>query len=229
MPPPTRGDIGVMIVDDHEVVRRGLVTTLRTLRRYSIVGAVSTAAEALEAARQLQPTIAIVDLRLPDMTGDELCRALIEQVPGIAVVMLSTYLDEGPVRAALVGGASAYVSKAAGLLELCHAIDRIVNGEQPSSAQQAPQIVRQLHTLIAQRESAFPMPLTPQEEKVLKLAAQGLTNHEIGERLFIAESTVRFHIQKLKGRFGARSKTDLIAKVIRSGLISPNEDDAGSP
>lgn len=212
-----RAATGILVVDDHEVVRNGLVATLHVQRRLSVVGAFATGARALEAARRLHPTIAVVDMRLPDMTGDELCGRLIEEVPGIAVVILSTYLDEEAVRSTLLAGASAYISKAAGLRALLQAIDRIVEGEQPRGPRQASQIVRQLNELIAQKESK--LPLTVQEQKILTLAAQGLTNLEIGERLYICESTVRFHVQKLKARFDARRKTDLVAKVIEAGLI----------
>jgi DNA-binding NarL/FixJ family response regulator len=213
----------VLIVDDHELVREGLRATLSD--RYEIVGAVATAAEAIADVRRTQPDVALVDLRLPDMTGDELCRVIREASPATAVVILTTYVSDETVRRALQAGAAAYVTKAAGLPELLTVLRRLEEGGGGADPIAAAQIVTQLHTLVARRMDAAP--LTPQQESVLELAAQGMTNHEIGGRLFISESTVRFHLQKLKKKFDARSKTDLIARAIRAGAIAPAPEDDG--
>ena len=211
----------VLVVDDHEVVREGLMATL-TLHGYSVVGAASTAAEAVAAARSTRPDIALVDIRLPDLSGDRLCPLLKEAVPGISLIILTTYLSEEIVRRSLAAGAAEYVTKAAGLPELLAALDRVRSEGQTGKPQHAPEIVRQLYDVTARRLQA--VPLTPQQESVLELAAQGLTNDEIGRRLFITESTVRFHLGKLREAFDARSKTELVAKAIRTGAISPALD-----
>jgi DNA-binding NarL/FixJ family response regulator len=216
---PTR----LLIVDDHEVVREGLGAALASDPRLEIVGTVATGKAALERARQTLPDIALVDLRLPDMRGEDLTREFSTHFPSTAVIILTTYLGEGTVRAALEAGAAAYVTKAAGLPELRTAIDRVLCDERPVDGTAAPQIVKQLHALVAARmEETIP---TPRQESVLELAAQGFTNGEIGDRLFISESTVRFHLQKLKEKFSARTKTELIAKAIRAGFIAPAMED----
>jgi DNA-binding NarL/FixJ family response regulator len=205
-----------MIVDDHEVVREGLVAALAANPRFEVAAVVSSAAEALAALRRAVPDVAVVDLRLPDMGGDELCRALRKAVSGLPVVILSSYASEDTVRAAMDAGAAAYISKSAGLGELRAVLERVLSGDEP-------QIVEQLHGLLVRRnDDARP---TPRQERVLDLAAEGMTYHEIGARLFISESTVRFHMQKLKSKFGARTKTDLIAKAIRAGVIAPAAED----
>jgi DNA-binding NarL/FixJ family response regulator len=214
----------VLIVDDHELVREGLIATLGD--RYEIVAAAATGAEALELARKTQPDVALVDLRLPDTTGEELCRSLREVTPATAIVILTTYVSDETVRQALQAGASAYVTKAAGLPELLSVLQSLEEGHASADPAAAAQIVTQLHALVARRMDA--VPLTPQQESVLELAAQGLTNQEIGARLYISESTVRFHLQKLKKKFDARSKTDLIARAIRAGAISPAAEDEPS-
>ncbi len=216
----------LLIVDDHEIVREGLQATLAADERLEIVGAVSSGQAAIERARQTVPDIALVDLRLPDMRGEELTRALRERFPSMAVIILSTYLSEETIRASLEAGASAYVTKAAGLSELRVAIDRVMDNKRAPGPLVGPQIAKQLHEAVARR-MAGDVP-TPQQERVLELAAQGCTNQEIGERLFISESTVRFHVQKLKEKFSARSKTELIAKAIRTGFIAP-ADEADGP
>jgi DNA-binding NarL/FixJ family response regulator len=215
--------VRILIVDDHEIVREGLRATLSADPRLDIIGTAATGVAALQRARQALPDLALVDLRLPDMSGEDLTRELRRRFPSMAVIILTTYLSEETVRSALQAGAAAYVTKAAGLGELRSAIDRVMASDPPPGTTAGPQIVKQLHDLVASRmDEALP---TPQQERVLELAAQGLTNHEIGERLYISESTVRFHIQKLKAKFSARTKTELIAKAIRTGVIAPAGED----
>ncbi|HEY4277957.1 MAG TPA: response regulator transcription factor [Conexibacter sp.] len=215
----------VMIVDDHEIVREGVRATLSAHPRIEVVGEAASGREALRLVRRTLPDAALVDLRLPDMRGEDLTRELTRDFPSTSVVILSTYLSEETVRGALEAGASAYVTKAAGLPELIGALERVMDGGRAPGAAAGPQIVKQLHALVDSRMSgARP---TPQQERVLELAAQGFTNHEIGERLFISESTVRFHVQKLKAKFEARTKTELIAKAIRTGFIAPAGEAGG--
>ncbi len=209
----------ILIVDDHEVVREGLRASLTADPRFEVVGTAETAREALTIARRMLPDIALVDLRLPDSSGEDLTRELRAKFPSTAVIILTTYLSEETVRGALAAGAAAYVTKAAGLPEVRAAIERVMEDGPAASGASGPLIVKQLHELVAGRMTEV-MP-TPQQERVLELAAQGFTNQEIGTRLFISESTVRFHVQKLKAKFDARTKTELIAKAIRTGFIAP--------
>lgn len=209
----------IMIVDDHDIVREGVRAALSSDPRLEVVAEAASGAEALRAVRRTLPDLALVDLRLPDMRGEDLTRELARDFPSTAVIILTTYLSEETVRGALEAGAVAYVTKAAGLPELLAAIERVRDGDRAPGASEGLQIVRQLHQVVSSRmTTAAP---TPQQERVLELAAQGFTNQEIGERLFISESTVRFHVQKLKSKFEARTKTELIAKAIRTGFIAP--------
>jgi len=211
--------VRVMIVDDHEIVREGMRASLSRAPGIEVVGEASTGREALRRVRQTLPDMALIDLRLPDMRGEDLTRELSRDFPGTKVIILSTYLSEETVRGALQAGAAAYVTKSAGLPELMAAIERVRAGDSVVTTTSGPQIVKQLHALVNERMAGTTP--TPQQERVLELAAQGFTNHEIGDRLFISESTVRFHVQKLKVKFEARTKTELIAKAIRTGFIAP--------
>jgi len=211
--------VRIMIVDDHELVREGVRSALSRVAGVEVVAEASTGREALRRVRQTLPDVALVDLRLPDMRGEDLTRELARGFPGTAVIILSTYLSEETVRGALQAGAAAYVTKAAGLPELLAAIERVRLGRSVTSPASGPQIVKQLHQLVNERMSGTTP--TPQQERVLELAAEGYTNQEIGKRLYISESTVRFHVQKLKAKFEARTKTELIAKAIRTGFIAP--------
>ena len=211
----------ILIVDDHEVVREGLVAALSSDANREVVGVASTAAKAMRRAKQTLPDVALLDVRLPDMGGIELCRHMHQNFPSMAIVVLTSYLSEDTVRGAVEAGAAGYVTKSAGLGELRRVLANIE--ETPGAAHPggASQIVEQLHR-IAQANAGGAGP-TPQQQRVLELAAEGLTSEQIGARLFISESTVRFHLQKLKAKLGARSKTELIARAIRKGLIPPDE------
>jgi DNA-binding NarL/FixJ family response regulator len=224
---PDHRRLKLLIVDDHEVVREGLVAALREDTRYEVVGSVGDGRAALECARRELPDIILLDLRLPDVEGAALCRRFRKGFPSTAVVILSTYLSEGTVRSALEAGAAAYVTKAAGLPELKSTLERVAVRGPGAAHESAPQIVEYLHRLVSSRMDVSQP--TPQQGRVLELAAQGLTNKEIGARLYVSESTVRFHIQKLKEKVGAHTKTELIAKSIRTGLISPAYEDTPAP
>ena len=215
--------VRVLVVDDHEVVREGMSAALGADAQFEVVAAGATASAALQAATRTRPDVALVDLRLPDLMGDRLCAELRRRLPATAVVVLSSYASEDTVRTAMEAGAAAYITKAAGLAELRKALLDVVGADEGSTE---PRIVGQLHELASRRIGDSL--LTPQHERLLELSAEGLTYREIGGRLFISESTVRFHMQKLKLKFGARTKTELVARAIRSGAMAPAAEALGS-
>jgi DNA-binding NarL/FixJ family response regulator len=228
MPPdgktiPSTPKTPILVVDDHEIVREGLVATLNSQPDFEVVGTAASSSEAMDVATRTSPRIALIDLRLPDESGDELCRDLLRNVPGVAVVMFSTYINEDTVRRSLLAGAAAYVTKSAGVLELFTTIRSVADGTAVGDPEQAPQITDQLHELVAQRTKD--VPVTAQDLNLLELAAQGLTYSEIGRRLCISEATVKFHVRKLKRRLGAKTKTDLIAQAFRLSLIAEAPED----
>lgn len=215
----------VLIVDDHEVAREGLRAALGNDPRYKIVESAPNGRRALEFARRAQPDVAIVDLCLPDIPGDQLCRELLVLRPGLAVVMLSSYLTEETVRRSLQAGASAYVTKAAGLPELRAALERVLgDGSRGHDRATVSQIVKSLDEIVASRSGCGA--LTPHQSRVLELVADGLTYKQIAERLCVSSSTVRFHIQNLKIKLGAHTRTELVGVSIRSGLVARPSDEA---
>lgn len=215
--PPTR----LLVVDDHEVVRAGITAALSQDPSLQVAGVAGSGREALALLPDLRPDVAVVDLRLPDMSGDELCRRLRARLPGLAVVVLSSYLTEPAVRDAVEAGAAGYVTKAAGLAELRAAIEEAAAGTgRPASVSQ---IMRRLEGILDDRDGAGAP--TPQQARVLALAAEGLTYSEMARRLSISESTVRFHIQKMKIKLGARSRTELVVRAVRAGLVVTPDDE----
>jgi DNA-binding NarL/FixJ family response regulator len=208
--------IRVLVVDDHELVRKGFVAALDAHERFQVVAETGSANEALAALAHTSPDIAVVDLRLTDMSGEALCRELRKRLPAVPVVILSAYGSEDAVRAAMTAGASAYVPKSAECSELIEVLKRVA---QEDSAAAEPQIVERLRELLAGRgDNAHP---SPRQSRVLELAAEGLTYNQISARLHISQSTVRFHMSNLKRRFGARTTTELVVKAVRAGAIPP--------
>ncbi|GAA4744627.1 response regulator transcription factor [Actinomycetospora chibensis] len=213
----------VLVVDDHEVVRAGVAAALSRDERMTVVASAGDGREALALCCERRPDVAVIDMRLPDMAGHELCRRIREQCPDTAVVVLSTYLSEEAVRDCVVAGAAAYVTKAAGLTELRTAIVDAHHRADPGHRPCVSQIVRRLEQLVTDRgDSDAP---TPAQSRVLALAAQGLTYGQIARDLRISESTVRFHIQKLKVKLGVRSRSELAVAAVRAGLV---EEGAGA-
>ncbi|PYE12452.1 LuxR family two component transcriptional regulator [Williamsia limnetica] len=216
----------VFIVDDHEIVREGLRTVLQKDADIEVVGEAGTGAEALDRIKQTQPNAAVVDYRLPDTTGDQLCRQILETSPATAVIILTTYLNEEVVRQSLAAGAVAFVTKASGLDELRKALREIATTEPGTRPASTASIVHRLFAAESSQQAGGGggKSLTPRQIRVLELVAEGLTYSEIAQKLSISQSTVRFHVQALKERVGARTKTELVATAIRAALISPNSE-----
>jgi DNA-binding NarL/FixJ family response regulator len=212
----------ICIVDDHEVVREGLRATLPTDPDIEIACEAASGAEALREVRRTLPDVVLTDYRLADMPGDELCAQIRSAFPGVAVVILTTYLSEDVVQRAFDAGAAGFVTKAAGLDELRRVLGVVAKGDDARVSGGTSAMVQHLYA--AARDHAEEPRLTPQQERVLELAADGLTYAQIGTRLHVSESTVRFHVQRLKEKLGVNTKAELIAIAIRSALIPPGRD-----
>jgi DNA-binding NarL/FixJ family response regulator len=213
----------VVIIDDHEIVREGLRATLSRDPDIEVVGEAGSGLEGLREVGRLRPRVALVDLRLPDTSGFAVCKQIVAKFPRTAVVILTTYLSEDAVRRCTEAGARGYVTKAAGLRELRRVLHSVVGGGTMHTGGAADTVSR-LHHVVTQHSGGGAHSLTPQQQRILELAVSGMTYRQIGERLFIAESTVRWHIQGLKTRLGVRSKAELIAYVIRSAMIAPGHE-----
>lgn len=211
----------LLIIDDHEVVREGLRAVLTGEDMIDVVDEASNGASALELARRFPPDIALVDYKLPDMTGDVLCRELRVRFRAVRLVMVTTYLNEDIVRRSLNAGANAYVTKDAGLGEL----RRVIAEVAARSADQAPQdweVLQRLDKAVADRTAD--LRLTARQVRVLELIAVGRTYKQVAQQLYISQSTVRFHVQNLKTRLNVTTTTELVAKAIRLSLISPTAE-----
>jgi DNA-binding NarL/FixJ family response regulator len=211
----------LLIVDDHEVVREGLRSVLATDETFDAIDEAPDGKAALASATRSPPDIALVDFKLPDMPGDELCAGLRAVNPAVHVVVVTTYLNEEIVRRCLAAGANAYITKDAGLGELRRVIAEFVTGASPATPQDW-QILQRLNREVSDRSSD--LRLTSRQVRVLELVAEGKTYKQVAQQLFLSQSTVRFHIQNLKSRLEVATVTELVAKAIRLSLIAPTTD-----
>jgi two-component system, NarL family, response regulator NreC len=215
-------EIRLLLVDDHEVVRTGLRMLLESQSDIKILAEASTGAEAIQMARDFKPDVVVMDITLPDITGIEATRRLKERQPEIAVVALTIHEDEQYFFEMLQAGASGYVPKRAAPEDLISAIRAAFVGEiyiYPSLAKAL--VSDYLGRSRTDPEEAPLEALTPREEEVLELLAEGLSNDEIADRLVISRHTVARHRENLMGKLNLHSRSELVKYAIRKGLIAP--------
>lgn len=200
----------VFIVDDHYMVIEGIRSLLQSEEDIEWVGHATNAASCLSFLKQQQPAVILMDINLPDKNGIELCKEVKQLYPAIAVLGLSTFNQQAIIRNMVDNGASGYVLKNATKEELLEAIAAVASGKDYLSMEVA----------LSLRESDDTMPpITKREKEVLKLIAEGLTNAEIAEQLFISILTVNTHRRSLLEKFDAKNTAILIGKAAKQGLI----------
>ena len=216
--------IGVFLLDDHEVVRKGLRALLEACDDIDVVGEADTVAEALIRIPEVQPDVAILDVRLPDGTGVEVCRDVRSTSPDIACVMLTSYADDEALIASILAGAAGYVLKQVGSLDLLDTIRRAGSGESLLDPALTDRVLERL------REGPKTDPrlasLTPQERKILDLIAEGYTNRQIAENMFLAEKTVKNYVSNLLAKLGMERRTQ--AATFAARLNERSTQDARS-
>lgn len=219
--------ISVLIVDDHPVVRDGIRYMLRTADQIRVVAEASTGLEALERVRVFHPQVVLMDIRMPDMDGLEATSCLKEQFPDTCVVIMTMHDDEEYVVQAVQAGAAGYLLKDAPREEVCRTIvAAAAGGDMTIKASLLHRAMRSVRNGDGER-SPKPLPahlpvveeLTPRELSVLELVADGKTNREIGETLFISEDTAKKHVQNLVAKLGASDRTTAAVTALRLGLV----------
>ncbi len=204
--------IRVFLLDDHEIVRTGLRSLLEEEGGFTVVGEAATAAEALDRIPPTRPDVAILDVRLPDGSGIEVCREIRSSSPEIACVMLTSYADDEALFAAIMAGAAGYVLKQVGAGSLVEDIRRVADGQSlldPALTQ------RVLERLQDQSEDPLLASLTPQERRILDLVADGQTNRQIAATLYLAEKTVKNYVSNLLSKLGMERRTQAASYATR--------------
>jgi len=197
--------LGVFLLDDHEVVRAGLRTLLESSDDINVVGEASTVEEALARIPPTRPNVAILDVRLPDGSGIEVCREIRSGHAEIACVMLTSYADDEALIASVMAGAAGYVLKQVGSVDLIDAVRRAGAGQSLLDQGLTERVLARMRegpTLDPRLSS-----LTPQERRILDLIAQGCTNRQIAETMFLAEKTVKNYVSNLLAKLGMERRT----------------------
>ncbi|MBC3763474.1 response regulator [Quadrisphaera oryzae] len=206
--------VRVFLLDDHEVVRRGVADVLSTDPALAVVGEASTAAEALARAPALRPDVAVLDVRLPDGDGVAVCRELRSRMPDLRVLMLTSYSDDEALLDSIMAGASGYLLKQVLGQDLVAAVRTVAAGGSLLDPRAASVVMERMRR---GAEPSGPLAeLSEREREVLVLIGEGLTNRQIGERLYIAEKTVKNYVSHLLAKLGLERRTQ--AAVLASEL-----------
>ena len=206
--------IRVFLLDDHEVVRRGVADLLESEGDIEVIGEASTAAQAMARVPALNPQVAVLDVQLPDGNGVTVCRDLRSQFPDLKCLMLTSFEDDEALLDAIVAGASGYVLKQIRGTDLIGAVRTVASGGSlldPSATARVMQRIRN------EANKTDPLSeLTDQERKILDLIGEGMTNRQIGEQLFLAEKTVKNYVSSILSKLGLQRRTQaavFVAKV----------------
>jgi len=213
----------VFLVDDHEVVRRGVKDLIELDPDIVVVGEAGSVDEALVRLPPLRPDVAVLDVRLPDGDGVTLCRELRSQLPELAVLMLTSFQDDEALLGAIMAGASGYVLKQIRGADLVGAIRTVASGASLLDPAATARLMDKLR-----RDAAAGDPLaglSEQERKVLDLIGEGMTNRQIGEALFLAEKTVKNYVSSLLSKLGLQRRTQAALKIAELRAAERRPDD----
>jgi len=210
----SEGQIRVMLVDDHEVVREGLRTLISKNKNMIVAGEAGTMAEAIEGAARAKPDVIIMDVRLPDGSGVEACRSIREARPETKVVMLTSYADDEALFASIVAGAAGYLLKQTRGQAVIDAITAAAEGRSLLDPAVTGKVLERLRRGREDEDPAFAS-LTEQERKVLAELATGKTNRQIGEVLFLSEKTVKNYVSRILDKLGLSRRAEAAAYMAK--------------
>jgi NarL family two-component system response regulator LiaR len=210
--------VTVLLVDDHEMVRRGVRAFLETRPDITVVAEAGSGEEAVELAAEHAPDVALMDLIMPGMDGVEATRRLTARSPRTKVVMLTSYHDDEHIFPAIRAGALSYVLKEVGPEELADAVRKAAAGEAVLHPRVAARVVRELHGARRDEPNAF-RELSDRELEVLRLIADGLNNAEIASRLYLSEKTVKSHVSNILGKLHLADRTQAAVYAWRQGVV----------
>jgi two-component system, NarL family, response regulator DevR len=211
--------IRLLIIDDHEMVREGLKAILIAEPDFSIIGEAANAEQALELIERLRPDIALLDIRLPGVSGIEVCRTMTERYPETAVIILTTFTDENLVAQCVQAGARGFIVKDIERFDLKRAIRAVARGEAAIDTKAAIAVLAQLRRAPKVNAEPFSETLSSQQLVILRLVAQGLSSKEIATRLYLSENTVKSYVQEILHRLGVKNRTEAVMVAVKQGWL----------
>jgi DNA-binding NarL/FixJ family response regulator len=203
--------IRVLVADDHPIVRSGIVALLQTAADVEVVGEASNGLEAVSRALELKPDLVLMDLRMPELDGDEATAQIVAAEPGIRVIVLTTYESDDSILTAIEAGASGYLLKAAPQEEILAGIRSVARGDVALAPSIAALLVRRVKTPTIK--------LSVRETEVLSLVAQGQSNPTIAKNLFVSEATVKTHLLHAFEKLGVNDRTRAVTLAMELGLL----------
>ena len=209
----------LVIADDHELARAGLRTMLIGQHGIELLAEAKNGREALEFCRRLQPDLALIDVRMPDMDGLATCRSIKQEVPATNVILVTMHENPHYLLEALRAGASAYVLKDVTQRELLATIQRVLRGESVLDPDIVVRVLGHMTGDTPRQEHLPAIQLSPREREVLQLLAQGLTNREIARTLTVSTSTIKIHVEHILAKLGVSDRTQAAVRSIELGLL----------
>jgi two-component system, NarL family, response regulator DevR len=211
--------IRLMIIDDHEMVREGLKAILVNEPDFSIVGDAANAEGALKLIKRLRPDIVLLDVRLPGVSGIEVCRIVTEQYPETAVIILTTFTDEQLIAQCIQAGAKGFILKDVERFDLKRAIRAVARGEAAIDTKTAATVLAQLRRVPLTKKELLTESLSSQQIVILRLVAQGLSSREIATQLYLSENTVKGYVQEILHRLGVKNRTEAVMVAVKQGWL----------
>ncbi len=217
-PKAGRPPLRLLVVDDHEVVRQGLVAVLSRHEEFQVVAEAGTVAESIAAAKRFQPDLVVMDVRLPDGSGIEACREIRAELPGTRVVMLTSYPDEEAVLSAILAGASGYLLKQIRGRDLVTALEAVGRGDSLLDPGVTERVLERVRRIANGDEKDEFSELTAQERKILRLVADGKTNKEIATEVFLSDKTVKNYVSSILSKLNLQRRAQAAAFVAKHRL-----------
>jgi two-component system, NarL family, response regulator DevR len=212
---PKQRPLRLLVVDDHEVVRQGLVSVLDRRDGFEVVAQADTVAEAVAQARRYEPDIVVMDVRLPDGSGIEACREIRAELPATRVVMLTSYPDEQAVFSAIIAGASGYLLKQIRARDLVAALEAVGRGESLLDPVVTEKVLERVRRMASGGMDDELSGLTAQERKILVLVADGKTNKEIAAEVFLSDKTVKNYVSSILSKLNLERRAQVAAFVAK--------------
>lgn len=210
--------VKILLADDHSVVRTGLKTLLERQKHFKVIAEAETGQEAIEKAQASHPHIAVLDIRMPGVSGIEACRQIINSVEGCKVIMLTAYAEDELLFAAIQAGAAGYVLKRIGDNELIHAIERVSKGDGFLDSSMVTAAFNEVHKASEAQHIAQFSALTSQELTVLSMVTKGMTNRQIAAKLYLGEGTVRNYVSSVLSKLAVANRAEAAAFAVKHGI-----------
>ena len=211
--------IRLLVIDDHEMVREGLKAMLSAEPDFDIVGDTSNSEQAYELIHSLHPDVILLDVRLPGVSGIEICRTVAERYPEIAVIILTTFTDETLVAQCIQAGARGFIVKDIERFDLKRSIRAVARGEAAIDPKAAVAVFAQLRRSPRVEQEGASIQLSPQQIVLLRMVAQGLSSRDIATQLYLSENTVKGYVKEILNRLSVKNRTEAVMVAVKQGWL----------